>query len=111
MAKTIDAAKREAGKTSAKKNNTNPYMVADIGKMWLQMERNTPDKGGCLIKIGIDGIDPELKRLRDFADNEHGVDIDMDELMDLGYCEASVEPKVFDAIRKWIEQNTNWFNG
>ena len=106
--KKPNAAKREAGKNSAKKKKiVNDCMTAEIGKIYLTMRK---ENGKCTIEFYTDCVDSYLNDLCDYCADNHGVALAPEEMMFIGCGGDSIEEvdqEQFDAIRKYIANNTN----
>jgi len=91
----------------AKTIDTNDRITAEIGKVYLTMEKFN---GKTLIEFSTNCVDPELNGLCDFAMDEYGVALEPDRMFGdcTGWVAEEIEPNVFDAIRKWIADHTDW---
>ena len=81
---------------------------AEIGKVFMIMRKRS--NGECQIEFCTDCVDPDLNCLQDFANNEHHVEFEP-ELMFiecLGSSTTRVAPTVYDAVRRWVADNTDW---
>lgn len=103
MAIKKDAAKREAGKVSAKKN-INRELAAEIGKVWLVMRKV---EGRYEIELSTDCVDPFLNSLVDHLNDNHGVDLEPERMLTeyLGFATTEVDAKAFRAALKFAKES------